>query len=298
MTANPPNETVLAVDLGGTKTIAALVSGREVLEKTEYATDRDSGPDRWIGELAEAAGQWDGRYVAIGVAVTGRVSGGNWSPLNRATLDLPEKFPLVEQLQSRTGQPIYAVNDAQAAAWGEYLAGTSSGQSMVFLTISTGLGGGIVEDGRLVVGRDGLAGHFGQMISVDGSLKGPVEDHVAGRWMTREAGRLGHCADAIAIFDAAGKGDAWAETIVSVSATRTALLCLNIQLMLDPDHIVIGGGIGLADGYLQRVERHCGDTAADYQPNFRPASLGKDAGIVGVADLALKNIHQNTGRTL
>ncbi len=298
MTANPPNETVLAVDLGGTKTIAALISGRKVLEKTEYATDRDAGPDRWIGELAEAAGRWDGRYVAIGVAVTGRVSCGNWSPLNRATLNLPENFPLVEQLQNRMSHPIYTVNDAQAAAWGEYLAGTSSGQSMVFVTISTGLGGGIVMDGRLVVGRDGLAGHFGQTISVDGSLKGPVEDHVAGGWMTREAARLGHSADAIAVFDATSKGEAWAETIVSVSATRTALLCRNIQLMLDPDHIVIGGGIGLADGYLQRVERHCNESAADYQPNFRPASLGKDAGIVGVADLALKNIHQNTGRTL
>ncbi len=297
MTADPNDTTVLAIDLGGTKTLVALVSGHEVLEEVEYPTDRDAGAAEWIDELAKAAGHWNGRYAAIGIAVSGRVSDGLWSPLNRATLDFPQGFPLVERLAQRTSHPVRAVNDAQAAAWGEYLAGASDGKNMVFLTISTGLGGGIVTDGRLVVGRDGLAGHFGQAISIDGSLPGPLEDHVAGRWMTREASRLGHDADAIAIFEAAGNGQPWAETIVDASAARTALLCRNIQLMLDPDHIVIGGGIGLAKGYLEQLDNHCLKAAADCRPDLRPASLGRYAGIRGVADLALKNIRQNTGRT-
>lgn len=275
-------EPVLAIDIGGTKTMAALVAGSNVLEEITVPTIREAGPDAWLSAVAKSTAAWAGRYECIGIAVTGFIQAGRWSALNPATLGIPNGYPLIEKAEKLFGRRAYAVNDAQAAAWGEHRFGAGRGSNLVFLTISTGIGGGIVVNGRPLLG---LAGHFG-LIRSPSRGESPLEDHTSGRWIAAEATRNGHQADAATVFGRAREGEAWARDIVSRSAENVALLCRDIQMMLNPEVIVIGGGIGLAHGYLDAVRDHLAGLASPAAPNLIAAKLGAHAGIIGVADLA------------
>ncbi|MBP1884654.1 putative N-acetylmannosamine-6-phosphate 2-epimerase [Sinorhizobium mexicanum] len=275
-------ETVLAVDIGGTKTMAALVKGTVIADEILVPTAREAGPDAWLEAVAERTAQWRGRYARIGFAVTGLVQDGRWSALNPATLGIPHGYPLVDRATRLFGKPVFAMNDAQAAAWGEYKFGAGSGENLVFLTISTGIGGGIVINGRPL---PGLAGHFG-LIRGPSQGRSPLEDETSGRWITVEALKAGHEAEAAKVFENARQGAPWARAIVSQSALRAATLCRDIQLMLDPNQIVIGGGVGLAAGYIDEMREHLKDVAPRLAPRLVAAKLGGRAGIIGVADLA------------
>ncbi|PYE23971.1 N-acetylmannosamine-6-phosphate 2-epimerase/N-acetylmannosamine kinase [Rhizobium sp. PP-CC-3A-592] len=290
---------VLAIDIGGTKTMAALVVGGEVVEDITVPTRREDGPDAWLAGIAEATRSWTGRYTRVGIAVTGFIEDGHWSALNPATLNIPHRYPLLSRAAALFAVPVLAVNDAQAAAWGEFRFGAAAsaprgrgdrGGNLVFVTISTGIGGGIVINGRPL---DGLAGHFG-LIRGPSAGRSPLEDLTSGRWMAAEAARLGHAATAAEIFTWAGEGAPWAKEIVAQSAFRAATLCRDIQMMLDPGVIVIGGGIGLADGYIERMRRTFDGMDARVTPRLVPALLGSRAGVVGVASLAAEMPQRQT----
>jgi N-acetylmannosamine-6-phosphate 2-epimerase / N-acetylmannosamine kinase len=277
----------LAMDIGGTKMLAALVAGDQVLDRVEIPTPREGSPRAWLKALAGRIAHWRGRYARAGIAVTGIVDDGRWSALNRKTLDIPDEFPLADTVSELVSCPVFAANDAQAAAWGEHRFGAGAGEDMVFLTISTGIGGGAVLGGRLLAG---LAGHFGLFRVQDfedaSTPDSAVEDHISGNWIAGKAAAHQQGATAREVFAAAEAGVAWAEEIVALSARRAALLCRNVQFALDPPRIVIGGGIGLAPGYLARIE----DCLREVPPRLRPrlvsARLGASAGVVGIADLA------------
>ena len=271
---------VLAADLGGTKVLVALVERNRVLDRIEAATERAAGPDAWLAKISEMAAPWSGAYERIGITVTGLVRDGHWSALNPATLDIPARYPLSDRAEAALGSRPTLLNDAQAAAWGEHRFGAGAGRDMVFLTISTGVGGGIVAGGRLLTGGNGLAGHFGQLLPPDGPAV-RLEDAAAGRWIAGAARAAGHDVDAKGVFAAAGT--AWADAILQASASRIARLCQNLLLALDPPVIVIGGGIGLAPGYVERVEA---SIDASLRPTLARAALGAEAGIVGIAALA------------
>ncbi|MEJ6781663.1 ROK family protein [Aminobacter sp. Piv2-1] len=276
-------DTVLALDIGGTKMLAALVRGDEVVETYRMPTPRSGDPEQWLTALFDAISGWKGRYDTVGVAVTGIIDDGCWSPLNRKTLDIPDRFPLVATVRRLAGlDAVLAANDAQAAAWGEYCFGAGQGQDLVFLTISTGIGGGIVVNGRLL---GGLAGHFGLLRSLDEDA-GVLEDHVSGNWLAAQAAPHQAGATAREVFEAAAAGHAWARAIIQASVRQTALLCRNIQLVLDPARIVIGGGIGLAPGYLESVRQALGSLPPRLTPQLHAAALAERAGVVGIADLA------------
>ncbi|HTJ57324.1 MAG TPA: putative N-acetylmannosamine-6-phosphate 2-epimerase [Devosiaceae bacterium] len=281
-------EPVLAIDIGGTKTSAALTRGIEVLEEISIPTDRTAGPDGWVEAIAERARDWRGKYASVGAAVTGLALDQHWSAMNPATLPIPDDYPLAARLTEIFGTPALIANDAQAAAWGEYRFGAGEREDLVFLTISTGIGGGVVINGRPLLG---LAGHFGLLRSPSADGVSPFENEVSGRWIAQEAARAGHDVDAQQVFAAAANGNApWAEAIVAASARKVALLCQDLQLVFDPKRIVIGGGIGLAPGYLDRVRAHLPQFRSRLRPRIVPARLGVRAGLIGVADLAATSL--------
>ena len=275
-------DTVLAIDIGGTKIAAALVNGDRVSAAVTFPTDPAAGPAAWLAAIARHFPA--GAYARVAAAVSGLVDDGTWSALNPATLDLPAGYALAAELERLFGVPAYAANDAQAAAWGEYRYGAGAGGNMVFLTISTGIGGGIVLDGRPLLG---LAGHFGLLR--DASSGGPIENLISGHHIAAEARAAGHDLAAVGVFAAAAAGEAWAEAIVDASAHRVALLCADIKLILDPRRIVIGGGIGLAPGFLDRVRGHLPGRPPRLTPELAAARLGTNAGLIGVADLARRH---------
>ena len=182
-------------------------------------------------------------------------------------------------------------NDAQAAAYGEFTQGAGQGADMVFLTVSTGIGGGIVTNGALVQGATGLAGHYGQTRGRDGVR---FEDEVSGRAIERKARALGYELSVPEVFAAARDGAPWAEELIDGSARGVAALCADIQLTLDPARIVIGGGVGLAPGYLDRVTAHLAALRTDLRPALCPAALGANAGVLGIAALHRKTHDRET----
>lgn len=283
-------DAILAIDVGGTKMLAALVRGSSVLDTVRLPTPADGDPANWFAALFSAIESWQGRYGAVGVAVTGIVDDGHWSALNRKTLDIPDRFPLVHTVTHHTDAPVFAANDAQAAAWGEHAYGAGGREDMVFLTISTGIGGGIVTGGRLL---GGLGGHFGQFCDIDHPGE-TLEDRVSGRWIATQA--VAHAPDATAreVFAASHAGQGWATAILEASARQAANLCRNVQLALDPRRIVIGGSIGLAEGYLSAMERALEAVPPRLKPSLHTAALAENAGVIGIADLAQR--HQATMR--
>lgn len=277
---------VLAIDIGGTKTLACLVRDGAVVASRSEPTPRDSAPDAWLAGIGRLAAGLPGGYRRAGVAVTGVVAHGRWTALNPAVLPVPDGFPLEARLEALLQVPVTAMNDAQAAAWGEYSYGAGRGaRSMLFVTVSTGVGGGAVVDGRLLQGRSGLAASFGQLGLAAGTR---LEERLAGQWMAREAERNGFAEDAAGVLRRAEQGEGWAEAVVGASAAGVARLLADLQLLFDPDRVVVGGGIGLAPGYLPRV----GAVLAALEPRLRPvvvpAALGAHAGAVGAAALALE----------
>ena len=298
----------LAIDIGGTKTLAALVEGARIIDECQTATGQHSSTDQmssaeaWCDAVAASAQAWAGDFDWVGAAVTGVIENGRWSALNPETLPVPAGYPLANELTRRLGKPAVCFNDAQAAAWGEHRHGAGQdgagqdgaglGRDLVFVTVSTGIGGGVVSGGKLMVGSRGLAGSVGITRSGPSVDAPKTEDVAAGRWMAAEARKAGEPGDAAAVLTAARQGKAWAVSIVSRSADAVAALLINVQLLFDPDIVVLGGGIGLADGYLDAVRARLSGAPKNLRPDLRPATLGRHAGVVGVADLACRTYQQ------
>jgi predicted NBD/HSP70 family sugar kinase len=281
-----PTGSVLAIDLGGTKLLVALVDGATVLDRAEAVTDRAAGPKAWVAQMAELAQPWQGRFDRAGLSVTGLVKDNLWRALNPDTLGVPGRYPLHAESEAALGVPVTLCNDAHAAAWGEYAHGAGQGRDIVFLTVSTGIGGGVVSGGRLLSGRGGLAGSFGQVLPLPEGEETRFEDGASGRWIAAEAERLGHPGDARAVFAAAAAGADWAQSLIAISARRVGRLAHDLQLMFDPHLTVIGGGVGLAPGYMDRVAQSVSHFAPLVRPTLVHAALGKDAGVIGAAALA------------
>lgn len=275
---------VLALDVGGTKSAAALVRAGRILARVEVPTDRAGGPDSWLAAIAAAAAPWAGRYTRCAAAVSGLVVAGTWSAVNPQVLPVPPGFPLVHRLETLFGVPSCALNDAQAAAWGEHVHGAGVGRDLVFVTVSSGIGGGIVLGGRLLRGDRGLAGHLGQ---VDGGHGARLEARASGFALARAAAAAGRDADARAVFAAAASGEAWATAALAQASAALAAALRDVQMLVDPELVVIGGGVGLAPGFLAALDTALGPAAQDVaRPRLVAAALGHDAGLIGAAEFA------------
>ncbi len=274
---------VLALDIGGTKIAVAVVDGAHIRCRQQVRTDPAAGPDAWIDAARTVARDWSEDWHAVAAAVSGLVEQGCWSAVSEGMLAIPPRYPLVERLNVAFGRPALALNDAQAAAWGEHVHGAGAGRDLAFLTVSSGVGGGFVVGGRLVQGRDGLAGHVGQMMSSNGET---LEANCSGFALARAAARSGRDVDARAVFEAADRGEAWAGAVIDAATTHLAQGLVTLQFLLAPPVTVIGGGVGLADGFIRRVEAKLASVPDLSRPTLVQAALGADAGLVGVADHA------------
>lgn len=136
----------------------------------------------------------------------------------------------------------------------------------------------------------GLAAHFGQF-RVAEDVAGTLEDQASGSWIASQAEHRQKLAPPRATSLKPQAYNGWARDIIGTSARRTAQLCRNIHLALDPPRIVIGGGIGLASGYLDTVRQHWKTCRHGSHRKSTPPPWGKVPAVVGIADLA-KNHHR------
>ena len=273
----------VAVDLGGTKTAAARIAGGRITERRQIPTDGAAGAASQMDTIARLLDQLDFRSgERLGVAVAGRVdSAGRWQPVNVDTLSAIGGEPLLELLGKRFGAEVTVRNDAAAAALAEARLGAGIGADhFAYLTVSTGVGGGVVLGGRLLRSRNGLAGHVGFMSSPLGDAlcgsgrRGTVEAAASGRAIAAAAGTR----DAREAF---ASGTAAATAAIDRSASAIARLCSDLTAIFGLDRVAIGGSVGLANGYLARVSRCLEQEPMLFRVPLVAAALGQDSALLG-----------------
>lgn len=280
----------LAIDIGGTKLAAGLVEGDTLSHRCEQPTPASQTPQALQQALRELVAPLIPLASHVAVASTGIIHQGVLTALNPANLGGLHHFPLREYLMELTGLPTLAVNDAQAAAWAEYHA-LAIKEDMAFLTVSTGVGGGVIVGGKLLIG-DGLAGHLGHTLADPNGPQcgcgriGCVEAIASGRAIAAQAqGELSGL-DAKAIFARAASGNVQAQSLVARSAQAVARLIADIKAVTDCRTVIVGGSVGLAEGYLAYVAEFVSQQPPAFQVRLRAAHYRHDAGLLGAAILA------------
>lgn len=275
----------LAIDIGGTKIACALVEGATVRDRLEVPTPQPANPHAVVNavcELISSLGPVDDS--PIGVAATGRVIDGSVTAVNQETMPGWNAFPLEKVLRQRLGRAVVIINDTQAAAWGEYRfgAGTRSSESFCFVSVSTGIGAGIIIGGNLLVGIRGWAGHLGFTRSANVFL----EDIVSGKALSRQIPREGGGTLGVAELIAHAQQDSRARGALT-RATQTLRQALgDMAVLLDISRIAIGGSVGMNPTFFRMLSSEPCHPLVDIEIVI--AALGADAGLVGIAEVAAR----------
>ncbi|MCL6647672.1 MAG: ROK family protein [Chloroflexi bacterium] len=298
---------LLAMDLGGTWCRVACFErlGERLRAVRRLPTRPERGFFPLLEELVAASRALLGGMVPTGVGVA---APGPLDPKRGVLLRLPnlpqwpEALPLAELLAERLGAPTRVDNDANLAALGEHRFGAGRGvDHLVYLTVSTGIGGGIISGGRLLHGVHGFAGEVGhQVILPDGPPcgcggRGCLEVLASGTAIVRRAQAAGLPADrlaeegAAAVFAAAAAGDPRAQEVIAGATRALGLGVVNLLHVFDPALVVLGGGVTQAGEALFGPVRAV--VASLAMPGFRetpilPAALGDEAGLYGAAVVA------------
>ena len=309
----------IGVDIGGTKIAAGVVDGSgNILATARRPTPRhDSGAV--LNDVADVVNELqagvDGSIVGVGVGVAGGVDQSR-SMVYFAPNLAWSQVPVRAVLEAATQLPVVVENDGAAAAWAETRFGAGVGlQHVVMVTVGTGIGGGIVVDGHVMRGAHGVAAEIGHLNAVpDGRLcgcgrSGCWEQYASGNALVREARELAserrqEAGALLALGDgtpegvqgshitqAAQMGDPVAVEAFANVGTWLGRGLADLTAIVDPDAVVIGGGVSeagdllLASARRTLSEKVFGGTNRPL-PQLLVARLGNDAGIVGAADLA------------
>lgn len=282
----------VAVDFGGTKISATRLRDGVAVDSLKVATDGTASADQQVGAICDLLQRLALQLAEpVGVALAGRVDrNGCWHALNTETLTGVAEVPLRAMLSERLSRPVVVENDAIAAAIGEFHHGAGHGCSdFAFVTVSTGVGGGLILNGQPVISSQGLAGHVGFTTSTLGNRRcgsgrlNTVESIASGRAIAHYAAALGHQGlTAKDVFEAHLSGAEWATGLIDRSARAVAEMIGNLTALLDLERIALGGSIGMAEGYLGRVHQHLQSEPTIFQPDIVPVSLGADAAHFGV----------------
>jgi N-acylmannosamine kinase len=279
---------VAALDIGGTRMRAALIEAGRVVWRAETATDAATRAPADV--LAAALSLFDGRLEAaasLGVALTGRVIAGVAYPLNQQTLPGWQGFKVQAYLKAATAKDVMVLNDARAAAYGEWRYGAGRSYSeFMFVTVSTGVGAGLVLGSRLHLAANGLDAELGFVRPTSGET---LEAAVSGTALTRQAQAHGWT-DANALVTAAEQGDAVAAKIYDGSIALLAAQLANLSVLLGLQGIAVGGGVGLRPSYLPKLRSALPLPAGVEPPALHRALLGEDAGLIGVAALLAQRL--------
>jgi glucokinase len=312
-----PADLSIGIDIGGTKVAAGVVDEHgSILERLVEPTPSHSPQaveDAIVGAVASLRSRHLVESVGIGAA--------GWVDNAQAVVAFSPHLawraePLKAKLSERIDLPLIVDNDANAAAWAEYRFGAGRGSSvMVCVTLGTGIGGGLVVNGRLFRGSYGMAGEWGHMVSVpDGHRcecgnRGCWEQYASGNALVREARELAGTQSPVAyrllelvggdvnritgpgVTAAALQGEPIAIELLADVGQWLGRGIANLVAALDPDLVVVGGGVSAAGELLLGPAQNAFDrtlTGRGYRPQARLvlAHFRNDAGLIGAADLA------------
>ena len=281
----------LTLDIGGTKTAAAWWHGSELLLRREVPTPGDA--EALLAVLSRLLQDAPAVQVA-GAAITGTTDGRRVGVLNHHMIAGWDGLPLAERLEQLLGVPVLLLNDAQAAAWGEYCARDDGLRDLMFVTVSTGIGAGVVLDGRLRSGRSGLAGHLGHVgggiarVSAGAQCScgrgACLERRASGSAMAHDLAALGLGTRSAREWMAPPHQDHPAVQDWLDAATQALVHSIaDAHALLDLQAVLIGGGLGLHPRFLQGVQAGMAALPPRFRIPVQAARLGPDAGLRGMA---------------
>ncbi|HMJ38944.1 MAG TPA: ROK family protein [Verrucomicrobiae bacterium] len=285
------------IDLGGTQVRVALARSdgnliASIKTKTPLLPTPQALVDWAAAEIDKHRGREKVRSIAL--AAPGPIDHKRGVLVNPPNLPW-RNVPFAAMLSRATGAKVHLANDADMAGLGEFVRGAGRGtRNMVYITWSTGVGGGTIIDGKLHRGAHGTASEIGHMIiDPDGPLdacgqRGCLEAFIGGASLARETGH-----PAAELFAAAAKGDPRARMIVERSARYMGLALISLTNVIDPEMFVIGGGVSrswaLVEPTIVATLRSSPFIKPARRPRVRRARLGDRAGQVGAVEWARIN---------
>jgi glucokinase len=286
----------LGIDVGGTNVkwvVLDLTAEPIVVAEGHAATHAELGPRIAIERMAELArrtAETLGPIDRLGIGMPGPLDLERGRTIFLGNLPGWEDCPVVEPLEQRLGLPVALINDARAFTLAELEAGAGRGvATMVAITLGTGVGGGIVVDGRLLLGMNGTVGEIGhQTIEPDGPRcgcgnRGCLEQFVSGPAIARAAG----AETAEQVVEAGRAGDSTALDVLARAGSYLGIGIANVMLAVGPERVVVGGGVADAGDLLlgparEELRRRVTVMPIDRVEIVR-AELGLQAGAIGAA---------------
>ncbi|WP_350344191.1 ROK family protein [Proteinivorax tanatarense] len=307
----------IGIDIGGTNIACGLVEEGQILYKTSLATNASEGKESVFNSIFKAVQMvLDNtettikQIAGIGVGVPGMVD------MDTGVVKLApnlywEYVPVKEILEKKFKVPVVVDNDANAAALGEVLSGAGKGnKDVVCITIGTGIGAGLIINGKIHHGKSGGAGEFGHtIVNEKGPLcncgsRGCLETLTSATAIVNKGKDIlqqesdsilkdciveGQPLGAKEIFLAAQKGDKWCKEVIEESCKHLGMALANVVNLLNPEQIIVGGGVSQAGEALFRpLKKWVNYYSLDIlnkDLSVDPAELGNDAGIIGAAGL-------------
>jgi len=312
---------IVGIDLGGTNIKAGLLDKKaNLIARTTIPTEASKGKESIVRNMIAAAEKvlskveinWSD-VAAVGVGSPGTIDFEKGLVLQSPNLPGFENFPLRQTLEASIRRPVIIENDANAAAFGEYWAGAGRGvHSMVILTLGTGIGGGIILDGKVLHGAHGTAAELGHTVicyngaSCPCGSRGCLEAYASATATVRRfreavlSGERSTLQEKVnrkeeitskMIYEAALQGDALSERILRETGTFLGVGIVSIMNCLNPARIVLSGGmIGAGEMLMQPLKEEVkrrGFNRPVERTDIVFASLGEDAGLIGAAGCAL-----------
>lgn len=308
------SDLTIGIDIGGTKISAGVVdSSGNLIDSSKCSTPAEGGKDL-ISSVVNLVKELNKKYEikGIGISIAALISSDYGTIVGAPNIANLSKLNFVNEIKEEFKLPIIVENDANAAMWAEFKFGSAKGLNPVmFFIIGTGVGGGLVIDGKLFKGANGIGAEFGHMCVVPNGLlcgcgaKGCIEQYASGGALIRYAneallanpdkseevlsfgeGKL----SGTALTKAAKAGNELALAAFSKQADWLGLACASYSLIIDPQAIIIGGGVvDAGELFLAPVRaamrKYMPFAESHVPPKIIAAKFGNDAGLIGAADL-------------
>ena len=309
----------IGVDVGGTSVkLGMFTRTGNLIKKWEIPTDRENNCANVLPDVAasvrktlEEEGFSLEDLVGVGLGVPGPVQPTGYVEVC-VNLHWRDRYPGRELSELLDGVRVEAGNDANVAALGEAWKGGGGGaDDAVLFTLGTGVGGGVIVNGKIITGKHGLGGELGHMHVRDEETefcncggKGCLEQIASATGIVREAKRilkksdadskmrpLGDLLTARDVCDLGRDGDPLADEVMETVSRYLGLAISHVEMTVDPDVFIIGGGVSRAGSYLlEKIRKYYNDytTLSRNHGNVVLAALGNDAGIYGAVRLVME----------
>lgn len=300
----------IGIDIGGTNLRAAILDENySIVNKIKIKNNVYDGPEENLLKLINCISkEWtDYNISSIGIGCPGPLNIREGIIINPPNLKGWENFDIKKFFEKKLKRPVVVNNDANVAAYSEAVVGAAKGaESMYYITLSTGVGGGFFYKGEIVNGFNGMAAEICNMIinedgySHCGLNKGGVEGQCSGIAISRVASDvIGKYISTEEVFSEAIRGNEICRKILNNWVINVSKLIGNIISVLDPEVIVLGGSVILNNPeYLEKIKIEVRNRIfKDIKLNINIAEIGDDAGLIGSGILAascdkLKNFHR------